>query len=148
MNSPDWRHFIRDYIDYDLWANRLWLPAVVSNSLPEEKKTFNHILAASTVWVTRLEGTSLPVMPEVPLTEESLAVLHRRWLEALDSYEFDQVVNYKNTRGEAYCSTFGDIARHAANHGTYHRGQLRQMFGARGADFPETDFIRFSFEIR
>jgi uncharacterized damage-inducible protein DinB len=116
--------------------------------LPEALRVFNHILAASTVWVTRLEGESLTAMPEVPFAEESLVDLHRRWLRAVDQYEFDQVVDYRNTRGEPFSSTFVDIARHAANHGTYHRGQLRSMFGGRGAEFPETDFIGFSFAIR
>jgi uncharacterized damage-inducible protein DinB len=148
MGSPDWRVVFREMLDYDLWANRLWLPVIVSDGLPEEKKIFNHILAASTVWVTRLEGESLTAMPEVPFTDEVLVDRHTRWCAALDRYEFDQMVDYRNTRGDAFSSNFGDMARQAMNHGTYHRGQLRSMLGARGAEFPETDFIGFSFGIR
>jgi uncharacterized damage-inducible protein DinB len=41
-----------------------------------------------------------------------------------------------------------DIAAHVVNHGTYHRGQLRERAEADGLDdFPETDLILFFRQI-
>jgi uncharacterized damage-inducible protein DinB len=124
----------------------MWLPYVLDRGLNEEKSVFKHILAASTVWVARLGGTSVTAMPDVAISEGNLLDLHRRWLAALDELEFDQVIAYRNTRGDAYERKVSDIAQHVINHGTYHRGQIRGLFGIRNQEFPDTDFLGFSFE--
>jgi uncharacterized damage-inducible protein DinB len=145
MPVPDWRSILCEGFDYDRFANALWLPYILGREAPEASAVFHHILSASEIWVTRLGGVSLPAMPEVPVTQEALDGLHNRWIEVLKVDEYDREVSYTNTRGMAFVRKVGDIARHVVHHGTYHRGQIRQMFGAKEIDFPETDFIGFAF---
>ena len=146
MAEKELADVLRESFDYDLWANRLWLPLLAPGEQEAELAVFKHILAASTVWVTRLEGTSLTAMPDVPATEDYLTELHRRWIAAFDRFKYGDVVAYRNTRGDSFTSCFGDIVRHVINHGTYHRGQLRGMCGLKGLPFPETDYIGFAFQ--
>jgi len=145
MSAPDWRDLFVEGWKYDRFANLAWLEPVVQEGTDEEKRVFRHILAASKIWVTRLDGRSMTAMPDVPATAEAIDDLTHEWIAVLPKLQYDTVIDYTNTRGEAHSCRVGDIVRHALNHGTYHRGQLRESFGARGAAFPETDFILFAF---
>ena len=142
----DSRSFLREAFDYDLYANQLWLNCLDRDDVEDERAIFAHILSSNCFWVTRTEGTSQTEMPKVPLTEEALLDLSRRRRAVVDRLDADDTIEYTNTRGGTYSRTFSDIARHAQNHGTYHRGQLRAMLGARGLPFPETDFILYTFD--
>ncbi|MFX6823282.1 DinB family protein [Acinetobacter baumannii] len=51
-------------------------------------------------------------------------------------------LTFKRFNGEEVTSTVESIVLHVANHGTYHRGELRGLCRAAGwEDFPETDFF-------
>jgi uncharacterized damage-inducible protein DinB len=145
MESPTWQSILKEGFIYDHYANNAWLVPILTQGCEESTKVFKHILAASEVWVTRLEGSSLPKMPDMEISAEVLANLKTRWLSAVDRYAYPDEISYRNTQGQPYTRTFADIARQAMNHGTYHRGQIRQIFGSRGLEFPDTDFILFSF---
>jgi uncharacterized damage-inducible protein DinB len=146
MESPSWQFILRESILYDHYANSAWLEPILTHGDEESRKVFNHVLAASEVWVSRLEGHSLPKMPDMDISAETLDSLKTRWLAAVDRLGFGEVIDYRNTLGEPYSRTFGDICRHAMNHGTYHRGQIRQIFGSRGLEFPDTDYILYSWQ--
>ncbi len=146
MTRPDWQFFLSESFDYDLFANRAWLSPLALSGGEEERRVFNHILSASKIWLIRLDGISLPSMPQVQADEHSLIDLHDRWVDAVKRFDYGHLVEYHNLLGEEYVRSFGDIARHVLNHGTYHSGQIRGLFGVQGFDFPETDFMGFSFE--
>ena len=140
---------VADMFKYDLWANKLWLDTLLK--FPEPKRpdeVMTHILQAQWVWLQRCNdffklGLALPAKPEAPsttLAEE----LNNLWLGILESVPADRSLEYTTMAGEAMSMPFGDVARHVANHGTYHRGHLRGLAEAQMVkDFPETDFARF-----
>lgn len=136
------------FFEYDLWANRHWSAYLAGRGWPEPESTvFRHILSASTIWLLRLEGESPASMP-LPATDDATMVdLYDRWLHVVTSRDLEEVIHYKRMNGEALSSRIGEIARHVANHATYHRGEIRGLCRAAGIDdFPETDYIRFSLE--
>ena len=145
MESPTWQFIFKESIDYDHYANSAWLEPILAQGCEESTKVFKHILAANEIWLIRLEGNSPPQMPDLEISAEVLASSKIRWLAAIDKYAYSDQISYLNTKGEPYTRTFGDIIRHAMNHSTYHRGQIRQIFGSRGVEFPDTDFLLFSF---
>jgi uncharacterized damage-inducible protein DinB len=142
--APSLESLLVEGFGYDRWANGLWLEPVNQFGEEGDWKVYGHILAASEVWVQRMDGISLTAMPLVPLQKESLDSLFQRWKTAIHAHEFSQEISYRNTRGDAFTRTFGDIVRHVLHHGTYHRGQLRESFGRRSLEFPETDFLGFN----
>lgn len=124
---------------YDLWANRQWAPLAMKASeagAPEARlhEVFAHIVWAQRVWLSRVgvevdgEGDTL------------LAALNEGWLSVLASRSTDEVIHYRNLKGLPFDRPLGDIAFHVTNHGTYHRGQLREIAGRLGLEYPETDF--------
>ena len=131
--------------DYDLWANRQWADHLASRGWPEpEKAIFEHMLAASTAWVRRLEGDPPTAALTVPYSAETLTQLHGRWVATLADADLDDIVPFRRFNGEEMEASRGDIAKHVANHGTYHRGELRGLCRAAGIDdLPETDLIKF-----
>lgn len=143
---PDFLSLARDF-DYDLWANRRWLGCLVGKQFPEpDIGVFAHILSAQQIWLTRVHGESPSKMPETKPTESELARLHAGWKEILLNATDDRQVTFRRTTGEECTLWLGDIAHHAANHATYHRGELRGLCRSRGdEDFPETDLAGFLF---
>ncbi|WP_457825724.1 DinB family protein, partial [Staphylococcus aureus] len=57
-----------------------------------------------------------------------LTELHQEWLEALAKERADRVIAYRRIiNGAEAESRLSDILHHLANHGTYHRGELRGL---------------------
>jgi uncharacterized damage-inducible protein DinB len=139
---------MKTMLDYDRWANGLWLEFLEKKDLPEpDCQVFQHILAALEVWQLRCKGTSLMELPELPLSRAELDRLAGQWKNLLQDFAHNPVVSFRRTTGEALEARFHRIVRHVFNHGTYHRGELRGLCRARGdEDFPETDFSRYMFE--
>lgn len=146
MSSPTWRDLLKDGFRYDDYANRAWLPVVVEHGTEAEIAVFQHLLSASEIWLQRVEGKSLTERPVMALTPETLDHLVARWSAAVEALEFDQEVTFTTFRGDTQSRPFGDIVRHVHFHGTYHRGQIRASLGERGIDFPDTDYMLFSYE--
>jgi uncharacterized damage-inducible protein DinB len=144
------REWLIDGFRYDLWANRRWAPVAAgtleevgwpdsSDEIPTEPKarmadTFAHILWGQRIWLERLG---------VEVCAEGLGwldALHERWISTLSERDPAERIEYRNTKGVPFNRPIGDIAWHMINHGTYHRGQLREIADCAGLDWPETDF--------
>lgn len=124
--------------DYDLWANRLWIP--VAEALGEAD-ILEHLVDSQETWLARCRRKAAPDRDALPLTER-FKLSHDDWLDFLAGPR-DQAIDYENSRGERYSNEIDAIVQHVINHGTYHRGQLRGIAGERGVAFPETDLIAF-----
>ncbi|MDE2125220.1 MAG: hypothetical protein KGJ62_01365 [Armatimonadetes bacterium] len=135
--------------DYDAWANRRWLDALADKGWPEpDRAVFTHILAASDIWLQRVNGASPAEMPTPEPSAATIATLSREWKVALKHRPGDLMVFYKRTTGEPLHLPLSAIVRHLLNHGTYHRGELRGLCRSRGDDaFPETDYALFEISI-
>jgi uncharacterized damage-inducible protein DinB len=144
LNTIDSKVLLRDGFKYDLYSNQLWLPRIIESGGKSEHTIFQHILSASQIWIIRFGGDSPKAAPEVELSDVALLALFGAWLDFVDDYDYDQQIDYTNLRGMPASGVFGDIAHQVLNHGTYHRGQLREKFGSQGLDFPETDFLLYA----
>ena len=58
-----------------------------------------------------------------------------------DGRDLGEGIGYRNTRGEYWTSTVGDILTHVVMHGTYHRGQIAAAVRDSGGAPAYTDFI-------
>ena len=142
----DFASLARDF-DYDLWANQRWLACLLGKGLPQpDMDIFAHMLSASQIWLSRVQGESPTTLPRVEPTEAELLRLNAGWNDVLLGAKEDRQITYRRTTGEEFTVWLSDIAHHAANHGTYHRGELRGLCRARNdEDFPETDYAGFMF---
>tara|TARA_R110001592_G_scaffold59831_2_gene181755 strand:+ start:10500 stop:10949 length:450 start_codon:yes stop_codon:yes gene_type:complete len=140
--------FTRLY-EYNIWANNLFVDVLKSNVYKNEKITtlFHHIGNAQLIWLDRITHSEEDV-PEV-WTEGSLPdaieLVNRssqRWLDFIYSQEeYENVIEYKNSKGETYETRISDILTHVANHSTHHRGQLATLLREEEITPPTSDFI-------
>ena len=123
--------YLRRQFVYEGWANREVLKAIraAGNGDKRSLQLMAHILAAGRVWLERLRQIpqSVPVWPQSGLAgcEVEAKQLESQWLEYLKSaVELSQAVTYKNTKGESWSSSIGDVLTHVLMHSAYHRGQI------------------------
>lgn len=152
---------VRTLYRYNSWANHRALDACASltpaqftqnlnSSFPSVCDTLTHIMLAEWLWLERWQGRS-PGFP--PNDFADLASLRTRWqkidtdlhafVQKLSATDLDRVVEYKNTKGNAFSNPMGQMLQHVVNHGTYHRGQITTMLRQLGATPLTTDLIAF-----
>jgi uncharacterized damage-inducible protein DinB len=140
--------YLRRQFFYDGWANREALNAIRAAG-DEDKRSLQlmaHILAAGRVWLERLKQVpqSVPVWPQSDLAacETEAKKLESEWLEYMNSVaDLSQTITYKNTKGEEWSSSIGDILTHVLMHSAYHRGQIASHMREEGHTPAYTDFI-------
>jgi len=117
---------------YDAWASARWELAMRESVQGEDRvgklaKIQAHIDRAKTTWLDRVN--------------EAKSTSFADWHEAVAAIDPDAEIGYKNFSGDYFASSFAQIAWHVVNHGTYHRGQMRQIAESEGIPWPETDLI-------
>jgi uncharacterized damage-inducible protein DinB len=143
----DLAHFVRLF-RWGHWANEETLASLRRSAPPRAVRWLAHIAASELLWLARLrnEPPPLPVWPEFDLDDSArrLGESRARWtayLEGLAPEDLTDGVGYRNSKGEFWTSTVGDILTHVSHHGAYHRGQIASTVRAGGGEPAYTDFI-------
>ena len=72
---------------------------------------------------------------------EQMGVAWREYLTKLAPEGFEESIEYKNSKGEAWTSRVEDVLTHVIMHSAYHRGQIAMEMRAAGMEPGYTDFI-------
>jgi len=133
---------LRAVHDYDRWANHQWMSYLESIGSPEtEMAVFSHQLAAAKMWATRLNGEHPTGLAELIPTAAEIDAIAESWRHIISRGTTGDVA-FRRFNGEEVVSSIESVVVHVANHGTYHRGELRGLCRAAGREgFPETDFF-------
>ncbi len=144
--------------DYDRYANDIILDLIIKTNSPEKPvKLMAHLLAAQQVWLNRCRGLSATGIELWPNWQSNtfadlIAQNSNNWLGYLDDLkpgDFEQVIYYKNSKGDAFENKLIDILGHAINHGTHHRAQAGQHLIAAGIEnLPYTDYIFYLRQLK
>jgi uncharacterized damage-inducible protein DinB len=157
MHAKD---FLRMFA-YDDWANRECLAAMraagptAGASTDDSSDTIGrmaHILSAQKLWLERIlkEPQSMPVWPGSTIQDcmalaDEMSSAWRNYLTRLGNRfapdALDDIVEYRNSKGELWSSRVEDILTHVLFHSTYHRGQIALQMRASGVQPAYTDFI-------
>lgn len=158
-------HFKR-FANYNTWANARLYDAATALTDFERKRdvkgyfkslhgSLNHILVADRIWLQRLtgEGSAPKALDEI-LFEKFEALREAREAEdkriidyvgGLKASDFEETVEYRNTKGEAKALPRGVILAHLFNHQTHHRGQATHILRQLGvAEPPALDLLYFA----
>ena len=145
-------HFIRLF-EYDRYANQIILDTIIKANSPEKPVKFMaHLLAAQQVWLSRAKG--LPALtgvlwPDWPADTlgDRIAENSGLWIEHLSGLaqeDFDEIIAYKDMKGNEWENKLTDIITQVINHGTHHRAQAGQHLILAGVEkLPMTDYIFF-----
>lgn len=138
----------RRELEYDGWANAAVLASLAEPAPGPALRWLAHILASEWLWLSRLrdEPARLPVWPDLSLEQcaAELTALQGEWMRyvtTLSEEDLTDGVAYRNSRGEFWTSTVGDILTHVITHAAYHRGQIASAVRAAGGTPAYTDFI-------
>jgi len=140
-------HHLR-LLRYDAWANAETLASLRRTPVPAGVRWLGHIVASEFLWLGRLleQPSELPVWPDLAPDEitDLLGRLEREWagyLAGLTEEDLADGVGYRNSLGEFWTNTVGDILTHVVAHAAYHRGQIAAAVRAAGGEPAYTDFI-------
>ena len=139
--------FFKRQFEYNFQINQVFIDSFRKKMPPSEAlRLLSHVVNAHFIWLQRMGlETEAPDVWEIHLPE-TLDVfnreLHQLTNQLLDQEGWqDRVINYKNTRGEAYMNTAKDILFHLVNHSTHHRAQISFLLRRMEIEPPKTDFI-------
>jgi uncharacterized damage-inducible protein DinB len=145
-------HFL-NLLRYDIWANSKVVHFFKKNNISDGKpvELISHIMNAEIRWLERIKkSTEIPEpfmlrsIEEIPGLIESV---NSQWVEFINSMEendFNNLVDYRNNKGELWQTSIGDIITHIINHSTYHRAQIASLMRQMDIKPPATDYILYT----
>jgi uncharacterized damage-inducible protein DinB len=152
MTTEHLAHLLR----YDDWANRETAASVgrAGVTAPEKaRKVLAHIIGAQWLWYARIRTATgkdvaakmavWPVLTPAECIAESRELL-AAWSKLLaegGAAGLDLPISYKNSKGEPWSSTVGEILMHVTLHGAHHRGQIASLLRDAGLEPAYTDYI-------
>ena len=120
--------------------------------LTEAVRLYAHVLGTERVWYLRLQKqdwTAQKVWPTLPLDScaalaSENATAYAKYLDSISEADLAKDIPYKNSQGDSFTNTAGDILLHVALHGAHHRGQIATTLRRVGIEPPVLDYIRFA----
>lgn len=125
--------------------------------------TLNHILVADTIWLKRFANhsrqfTSLKELSSREYPTSLAEILYPEFsqfcsarksmdrtivafVNETENADYDQVLEYANTKGVRFRKRFGHLVQHLFNHQTHHRGQITAAFSQMGQEYGSTDLL-------
>jgi uncharacterized damage-inducible protein DinB len=154
---------ILDLFAYTDWANDLVLASAAAlapeqwrrdlgSSFPSVGATLAHLVGAERIWLRRWMDQppgGRPAWiddptPEVVRAELTVVQQDRRaFLAALTDGHLARPSTFTLLNGYTNTHPLRDLMVHAANHSTYHRGQVTAMLRQLGMQPPSTDYLLF-----
>lgn len=156
-----------DLFRYTAWANARMASALLQlppetlvqdlgGSFPTVRATFAHMVAVEWLWLERWQGSSPAAVPDWVASADLPELLQR--LQEVEAGREAFLAGCSESRLEADCAftmlsgktasqALRDLLLHAANHSTYHRGQVAAMLRRLGSPAPATDFLVYRAEM-
>ena len=142
------KDFFRELFEYTFHFNEKVIDVVLNNrEIVSDKNILLlcHTINTQEVWNSRILGNPSLTGPWDLQPLDKLFSLNqvnfKDSMHIIDSFEFETVINYTNSRGEHYHNTVKDILFHINNHSTYHRGQIATECKLQGITPLVSDFI-------
>jgi len=146
------KHFLKQF-KYNEWANYRFQITIEENKVKDKNvlALYSHVLSAQIIWLNRIKDIPTSPFPlwEIynhrelkSMTEESST----NWIDFIKDHPnvtFEEMINYKDTKGNKHENTLKNIITHVLNHSTYHRGQIASKLKQLGIEVPGTDYIAF-----
>jgi uncharacterized damage-inducible protein DinB len=138
-----------------LYAHMWWAHDSLAEELqrqsPDDEtlRLFAHVVAAEHLWLSRIDGQKPRAAVWPALTIDEVIALERdnrsRFAELLERRDDtrEQRVRYRNSAGNAFENSVGEILTHVALHGHYHRGQIAKAMRGSGREPVYTDYIGY-----
>ena len=141
-----------EIIRYSQFADQLIIEVFnqYQQQMPEAEKLFSHVLNAQHIWMKRIinapQEYSAWQIHDRSLYEKIHLENFLQICKVFKEADHEEIISYKNSKGEDFSSKVSDLFFHVLNHSTYHRGQIATLFKAAGITPPVTDYIMLKRE--
>jgi uncharacterized damage-inducible protein DinB len=148
-------------LEYTKWANHRVVRAAATLSVADFKRdlgsshggvrgTLAHSLGAEWIWLERWKGVSpsrgvdegeFPDILALRARWKAIEEHRESWFENLGESAVRQKIRYQSLAGKSFEAPLWQLVQHAANHATYHRGQVVTLLRLLGARPVSTDMV-------
>lgn len=139
-------HF-KDLLEYNLYFNQLLIQNFLENNSvwsEKGKNLLNHILNAHQIWNARILNQDTfgvwQINPDEKLLENNQSNFENSF-KILSERNLDEIIVYRNSKGDEFQNSIREIFFHFINHSTYHRGQIAMLIKQAGLEPINTDYI-------
>jgi len=136
-----------DLFEYTYHFNKEMIKIISENISKVDEKTIsliNHTLNAQQIWNSRILGEPTFEVWQINPFENLEAINDQNFKKSIHNVknsDFDQRIEYKNSRGTKFENSIFEMLFHAINHSTYHRGQINSLLKQNGIEPILTDYI-------
>lgn len=149
--SPDRHDDFGTLLDYNRWATSRILDVMqgVSGFPDRALELLSHLLRSQDVWYGRVRQTHHAELEFWTIDSFSTCVERfenstRRWahlVREVAANDPEMTIQYTNSNGTRFETSFRDILTHVVNHGTHHRAQIALVLRKAEIVPPPTDYI-------
>ncbi|WP_374443207.1 DinB family protein [Epilithonimonas sp.] len=139
-------HF-KDLLEYNLHFNQLLIQNFLQNSSVWQEKSknlLNHILNAHQIWNARILDENTFGVWQINDDHSLLNINSDNYnhsVKILNERNLDEIIVYRNSKGDDFQNSIQEIFFHFINHSTYHRGQIAMLMKQAGLEPIATDYI-------
>jgi uncharacterized damage-inducible protein DinB len=142
--------FFKGLFEYDQLVNEKMIASIIYNSAKVDERTLqliSHIVLVQTAWNNRMLqkdwSASTWQLPNLETLQQDNTANNQTSLQILAEKDLAAMLTYRNTKGEEFNNTYGDILYHIINHNNYHRGQVNAGLRESGIEPVVTDYISY-----
>lgn len=136
-----------DLLEYNSYFNQLLIEIYLDNKDSFNEKMIsllNHILNAQQVWNSRIiiedSFGVWQINPDEKLLENNQSNFENSF-KILSERNLDEIIVYRNSKGDEFQNSIREIFFHFINHSTYHRGQIAMLMKQAGLEPINTDYV-------
>ncbi|MCC6817427.1 MAG: damage-inducible protein DinB [Bacteroidia bacterium] len=135
---------------YNLRVNLDLVKHLIHQKFEDERAItlMSHIVNAHQIWNDRVLGkvNQILVFGQHTFDEMKQQIIENSniTIDILNSKNLDEVIEYKNTKGQTFTNSICQIFLHIFNHSSYHRGQINQLLSRAGKEAMISDYIFYN----
>lgn len=136
-----------DLFEYTYHFNSEMIRIISENIAKVDEKIIsliNHTLNAQQVWNSRILNEKSFEVWQINSFEKLEEINNQNFqtsIQIIENSDFDQRIEYQNSKGSKFENTIFEILFQAINHSTYHRGQINSLLKQSGIEPILTDYI-------
>lgn len=136
-----------DLFEYTYHFNNEMIKIISENISKVDEKIIsliNHTLNAQQVWNSRILNEKSFEVWQINSFEKLEEINNQNFktsIQIIENSDFDQRIEYQNSKGSKFENTIFEILFQAINHSTYHRGQINSLLKQSGIEPILTDYI-------
>lgn len=136
-----------DLLEYNSYFNQLLIEIYLDNKDSFNEKMIsllNHILNAQQVWNSRIFIEDSFGVWQINPDEKLLEINQSNFensVNILNERNLDEIIGYRNSKGDEFQNSIQEIFFHFINHSTYHRGQIAMLMKQAGLEPINTDYV-------